>query len=62
VVLRCVFSKNGEVTNISVMRKLPHGLTGQALDAARRIKFIPAQKDGNPVSMWMQLEYNFNLY
>jgi TonB family protein len=62
VILRCVFSKNGEVTNIVVIRKLPHGLTARALDAARRIRFIPAQKDGSPVSMWMQLEYNFNLY
>jgi TonB family protein len=62
VVLRCVFSKNGEVTNIVVVRKLPHGLTSRALDAARRIRFIPAEKDGHPVSMWMQLEYNFNLY
>ena len=25
-------------------------------------KFVPATKDGHPVSMWMQLEYNFNLY
>jgi TonB family protein len=62
VVLRAVFSRNGEVTNIHVMRKLPHGLTEKALNAARRIRFIPAVKDGQPVSMWMQLEYNFNLY
>jgi hypothetical protein len=26
------------------------------------IKFVPATKDGHQVSMWMQLEYNFNLY
>ena len=62
VVLRAVFSATGEVTNISVIRKLPHGLTQRAVEAARGIRFIPAEKDGHPVSMWMQLEYNFNLY
>ena len=61
VVLRCVFSKDGEVTNIHVMRKLPHGLTQNTIAAARAIRFTPASKDGHSVSMWMQLEYNFNL-
>jgi TonB family protein len=62
VVLRAVFSKNGEVTNLHVVSKLPHGLTQQALKAARAIRFSPAQKDGQPVSMFMELQYNFNLY
>jgi len=62
VVLRAVFSQDGEVTNIFVVRKLPHGLTQQALKAARAIRFTPAMKDGRPVSMYIQLEYNFNLY
>jgi TonB family protein len=62
VILRAIFSSNGEVTIVHVMRRLPHGLTQQALKAARKIRFTPAQKDGRPVSMWMQLEYNFNLY
>ena len=62
VVLKVVFSSNGMVTNIHVISGLPHGLTKKAIDAARKIKFIPAMKDGKYVSMWMQLEYNFNLY
>jgi len=41
---------------------LPHGLTEQAIAAARKLKYIPAVKDGKYASMWMQLEYNFNLY
>jgi len=41
---------------------LPFGLTEQAIAAARQIKFVPAVKDGRPVSVFMQLEYNFNLY
>ncbi|HYX28370.1 MAG TPA: energy transducer TonB [Pyrinomonadaceae bacterium] len=62
VILRCVFSKNGEVTNLHVVQKLPHGLTEKAISAARGIRFTPAMKDGQPVSMWMELQYNFNLY
>ncbi|HEX7771073.1 MAG TPA: TonB family protein, partial [Pyrinomonadaceae bacterium] len=62
VVLKCVFSSNGTVTNIRTVNGLPHGLTERAIAAARQIKFVPATKDGHQVSMWMQLEYNFNLY
>ncbi len=62
VVLRAVFSSSGSVTNISTIRGLPDGLTERAIAAAKQIKFTPAMKDGHPVSMWMQLEYNFNLY
>jgi len=62
VVLRAVFAADSQVKNIMVIKGLPDGLTERAIAAARRIKFIPAMKDGKPVSMWMQLEYNFNLY
>lgn len=61
VVLKAVFSKSGEVTNIWTVAGLPYGLTERAIMAARKIKFTPAMKEGKPVSMWMQLEYNFSL-
>ena len=62
VVLRAVFSAGGTVTNIQAVSSLPNGLTERAIAAARQIKFVPATKDGRPVSMWMELQYNFNLY
>jgi len=62
VILRCVFSKDGDVTNFHIVRKLPHGLTQQSIKAARAIRFTPAMKDGQPVSMFMELQYNFNLF
>lgn len=62
VVLKAIFSCNGSVVDIRAVTDLPHGLTEQAISAARKIKFVPALKGGNYVSMWMQLEYNFNLY
>ena len=62
VVLKVIFASNGNVENILTTRALPEGLTERAIEAARKIKFIPAMKDGKFVSMWMQLEYNFTLY
>lgn len=62
VVLRAVFSSNGQITGITPVTRLPDGLTERAIAAAKRIKFLPAMKDGRAVSMYFQLEYNFNLY
>ena len=62
VVLRAVFSSGGTVTNIHAVSGLPDGLTERAIAAAKSIRFVPATKDGRPVSMWMELQYNFNLY
>lgn len=62
VVLKVVFTSTGNVSNIRIVSGLPCGLTEQAIAAAKKIKFIPAVKDGHYVSMWIQLEYNFNLY
>ena len=62
VVLKVVFYSDGSVGNIRNVYGLPYGLTEQAIQAAKKIKFVPAVKDGRFVSMWMQLEYNFNLY
>lgn len=46
-------------TNLYVFQALGSKL---GIDAAKTIRFIPAIKDGRFVSMWIQLEYNFNLY
>ena len=62
VVLRAVFSAEGEVKHIEIARARGYGLTTQAVRAARQIRFTPAMMDGQPVSMFIQLEYNFNLY
>jgi tetratricopeptide (TPR) repeat protein len=62
VVLRAIFTADAQVKYIIVVRGLPDGLTEQSIAVARRIKFVPAMRDGKPVSMFMQLEYNFNLF
>jgi TonB family protein len=60
--LRAIFSATGEVTNITVIKELPDGLTYKAVAAAKQIRFTPADKDGHAVSQYVTLEYNFNIY
>jgi TonB family protein len=62
VVLKAIFSASGRVTNVRVVSALEHGLTDQAIAAAKQIRFIPAMKDGRFVSMYSQVEYTFTLY
>lgn len=60
--LRAILAANGQVVGISVLAGLPNGLTEEAIIAARRIRFLPALKDGQPVSTFVQLEYNFDVF
>ncbi|HYY43146.1 MAG TPA: TonB family protein [Pyrinomonadaceae bacterium] len=63
VVLRLILAASGEVDErIAVVEGLPEGLTEAAIAAARKIKFIPAERDGQPVSQYVTVVYNFNLY
>jgi TonB family protein len=60
--LRAIFTSSGKVTDISVVKGLPDGLTEKAIAAARHILFFPARKDDREVSQYVVLEYNFNFY
>ena len=62
VFLRAILSADGSVKNIEVLTGLPDGLSEKAIEAARRIKFKPAMKDGKPVSAWVELRYHFQVY
>jgi TonB family protein len=62
VLLQVVFNVNGLVTDIKVIRGLPDGLTEKALEAAKKIRFNPAVKNGAPVSVRGTLDFAFNLY
>jgi TonB family protein len=60
--LRLVLDSTGVVKDISVLKWLPDGLTESAISAARYMLFIPATKDGVPVSQYVTVEHNFNIY
>ncbi|MDQ1524579.1 MAG: hypothetical protein QOE47_2503 [Pyrinomonadaceae bacterium] len=60
--LRLVLAADGTVRDITPLMTLPDGLTDAAVAAARHIEFAPALKDGEAVSQYVTVEYNFNIY
>jgi TonB family protein len=60
--LRMLLAADGTVKYIFAVHRLPDGLTEAAINAARKIKFTPAVKDGRPVSQYVTIDYNFNIY
>lgn len=53
---------DGKVKHVLLLNRLGSGLTEKAVSAARRMKFQPATIAGMPVSQYVILEYNFNIY
>ena len=61
VLVRVLFSAQGEVRVLDLVRGLGHGLDASALRAAQQIKFKPAQKDGQPVDSTATVHILFQL-
>ena len=61
ILISAVFTAEGKVSDIHVIRGLPFGLNDEAIRAASAIRFKPAMKDGVPVSVRMSMEFSFNL-
>jgi|SRR5208283_3363690 len=61
-VLWLVVSPEGLPRNIRVSRSLGHGLDEKAIEAVKRWRFEPAQKDGKPVAVMINVEVTFRLY
>jgi TonB family protein len=62
VTLSIVVTAAGEVTSIYVMKAAPFGLTTEAIKDAKQWRMEPGKKDGNPVSVRVQIECTFHLY
>lgn len=62
VKLKVTLLASGQVGSITAVTRLPHGLTEQAIAAARLIRFEPRRVNGVPVSTIATVEYNFNIY
>src|ERR1700733_11864995 len=60
--LMLIVDSNGHPTNIRVANSLGMGLDEKAIEAAKKWRFEPAQKDGHPVAVEIALEVGFHLY
>lgn len=61
VSLLVLFSASGKVKHIVVVNDLGFGLTENAIEAAREIKFEPAKKYGKPISQVEMMRYSFSI-
>jgi len=63
VILLAVVTKKGDVDRIQVLREMPggYGLSKLSVEAVQQWKYIPAKKNGEPVSVWMNITVHFNL-
>ena len=62
VLLKVTLLASGQVGSITPVKRLPHGLTEQAIAAARQIRFEPKKVNGVPVSSIITLDYGFTIY
>ena len=62
VTLRIQFLDSGEIGKISPVSELPRGATEMAIEAAKGIKFRPAQLKGKPVTVHKVLQFTFSIY
>jgi len=61
VVLEVVFGAAGTATVLRIVQGLGHGLDEAAIDAAKKIRFNPARRDGRPVDHTASLRVVFRL-
>lgn len=61
VIVEFVVTKNGTARDARIVRGVGSGLDDEALRAVQNARFIPAQKDGQPVAMKLTLPLTFRL-
>ena len=62
VVLGLIVGRDGTPADVWVVRKLGLGLDQKAVQAVRQWRFEPGLKDGEPVSVFANVEVGFHLY
>lgn len=62
VIVQTVIEKDGTVSDLKVLKGLPHGLSEAAVEAIRQWTFEPARDEqGRPVTVYYNLTVNFTL-
>jgi hypothetical protein len=60
ITLKVEFLSSAEIGEVIAIAKLPYGLTEDAMEAARKIKFEPKMVDGKPKSVKITVQYEFS--
>ena len=60
VVVSVIIDVTGDVIHAEIYKSVP-GLDKQSLEAAKKLKFIPARHDGKIVKVKMNIPFNFRL-
>lgn len=61
VIIEAVIDEKGRVEDTRVLKSLPMGLDGKAVEAVRSWRFKPATRDGKPVKVFYVLVVSFKL-
>ncbi len=61
VIVQAIIDKDGNVTNVKVLKGLPMGLEEAAVEAIKQWRFKPATLNGRPVTVYYNLTVNFKL-
>ena len=61
VIVQAIIDKEGNVTNVKVLKGLSMGLDDEAVKAIKKWKFQPATLNGKPVDVYYNLTVNFRL-
>lgn len=62
VTLKVQFLDSGKIGEIDVVNGLPLGLTENAVNAAKNIKFKPAQRNGKSITVFKTVSFSFSIY
>lgn len=60
--VRVTFLANGEIGNVVLLNSVDEALDKSAFNAAKKIKFLPAEIDGKAVDVTRVIEYSFLRY
>jgi TonB family protein len=62
VTLRVTFSASGQIGSVTIIKKLPFGLTEAAIDSERQMRFEPEVVNGVARTTTRPVSFTFNIY
>jgi TonB family protein len=62
VLVNLVVDQNGIPTNVRVIRGIGHGLDEKAVEAVSKYRFKPSMEHGQPVSVEINVQVNFQIF